>query len=195
MSTPRVLLIGGSSHLGKSTLAAHLAERLGGAARSTDRLARHPGRPWAAPGAEVPPHVAEHYATLSEAALMASVLAHYRRLAPDIAALVHGHPAAEPPLVLEGSALLPGTAAPLLGPDVRGIWLLAAPGLIGARIRAESRAAEADTPARRLIEAFLARSLAFDAFLREEVRRLRLPALEVDAAASPEALADAVLAA
>lgn len=40
----RVILIGGSSHVGKSTLAQYQAAKLGWNYRSTDKLARHPGR-------------------------------------------------------------------------------------------------------------------------------------------------------
>ncbi len=42
----RVILIGGSSHAGKSTLGQAIAAKLGWSYRSTDKLARHPGRPW-----------------------------------------------------------------------------------------------------------------------------------------------------
>ena len=40
----RVILIGGSSHVGKSTLAQSLASKLGWRYISTDSLARHPGQ-------------------------------------------------------------------------------------------------------------------------------------------------------
>ena len=42
----RVILIGGTSHAGKSTLGLSLAEKLGWDYLATDSLARHPGRPW-----------------------------------------------------------------------------------------------------------------------------------------------------
>ncbi|MEK1850498.1 MAG: hypothetical protein AAAC48_01095 [Phyllobacterium sp.] len=42
----RVILIGGSSNVGKSTVADALAEKLGRCCVSTDSLAKHPGRPW-----------------------------------------------------------------------------------------------------------------------------------------------------
>ena len=45
MSLIRVLLIGGPSHTGKSTLAETLAAELGWNHVSTDSMARHPGRP------------------------------------------------------------------------------------------------------------------------------------------------------
>lgn len=44
--TLSTILIAGTSHVGKSTLAGLLSERLRCEAISTDSLARHPGRPW-----------------------------------------------------------------------------------------------------------------------------------------------------
>ena len=62
----RVILIGGSSHAGKSPLGLSLAAKFGWSYRSTDKLARHPGRPWVSANKKaIPEHVAEHYGTLS----------------------------------------------------------------------------------------------------------------------------------
>jgi adenylate kinase family enzyme len=66
----RVILIGGSSRIGKSTLAESLAMKLGWRHISTDSLARHPGRPWRAKPESVPLHIAEHYLSLSTNALI-----------------------------------------------------------------------------------------------------------------------------
>ncbi len=55
----KVLLIGGTSHVGKSTLAARLASSLGWSTRSTDQLARHPGRPWRDDASPLPADVVE----------------------------------------------------------------------------------------------------------------------------------------
>jgi hypothetical protein len=95
----RVLLIGGTSHAGKSTLAQAIAERLGWQYRSTDKLARHPGRPWAPEGGAVPDHVADHYRSLSVDELLADVLCHYAgNVWPLARALIatHAQDATEP---------------------------------------------------------------------------------------------------
>lgn len=63
MPDPKVILLGGTSHAGKSTLARAVASSLGWRTLSTDQLARHPGRPWALPPQFVPTHVDEHYRT------------------------------------------------------------------------------------------------------------------------------------
>ena len=61
----RVILISGPSHAGKSTLAHSLSLKLGWSRKSTDKLARHPGRPWTINQKPVPEHVTEHYLSLS----------------------------------------------------------------------------------------------------------------------------------
>lgn len=56
-----IILIGGTSHTGKSTLAEFLAAELESINISTDKLALHPGRPWKERPEEIPLHVKEHY--------------------------------------------------------------------------------------------------------------------------------------
>jgi 2-phosphoglycerate kinase len=179
---PRVLLIGGSSHSGKSTLAARLAERPGWTLASTDRLARHPGRPWVPAPYELPPHVRDHYRGLSVEELLAAVVGHYARVWPLAEALIRRH--AEDPiaerLVLEGSALWPPAVAALRIPTVSAVWLTAGPDLFEARILSGSGYGAAPPEDRLLIEKFLARTIAFDRAMTREAARLGLPSLMVD---------------
>src|SRR5436853_7820845 len=99
----RVMLIGGPSHAGKSTLAQALAARLGWRCMSTDRLARYPGRPWGG----VPAHVAEHYRALSPDELIDDVIRHYARMWPAIRSVIAAHAGdhSTERLILEGSAI------------------------------------------------------------------------------------------
>ena len=193
----RVVLIGGTSHVGKSTLAQALAERLGWASRSTDQLARHPGRPWRPPGEDVPAHVAEYYLDLTDEARLASVLAHYRNIWPLAEALVRRHgkdPSAER-LVLEGSALWPEQAAALTLPSAAAVWLTGSAALVEDRIRRESHYDGADRRGRAMIDAFIERSLRFDRLMMDEVRRLGLAHLEVAGNTDVDVLADRCLSA
>ena len=187
----RVLLIGGSSHLGKSTLAAGLADRLGWEARSTDKLARHPGRPWAEPPAEVPPHVEEHYLTLTDDARFASVLLHYESVVWPLAEALIGEHARGPSLILEGSAILPA----LVGrrPGVTAVWLTGDDDLIHARIAAGSRYADRSRDGQAMIAAFAARSLRFNSLIVREVDRLGLVRIDVAADATVADLIELVL--
>jgi 2-phosphoglycerate kinase len=192
-----VALIGGTSHAGKSTTARAVAARLGGEALSTDKLARHPGRPWPTPTWVVPDHVAEHYRTLTPEELIASVLAHYGRMWPMARDLIEARVADvnAAPLVLEGSALWPDLVAELDLPGVRAVWLTADDALFDARIRRESRLEEADAAGRQLIERFAARTRLYNARMLEQARLLGLPLVEVTAAMSEDEVTDAVLAA
>ncbi|CAL9497717.1 hypothetical protein SUDANB121_03389 [Nocardiopsis dassonvillei] len=192
----RVILIGGTSHTGKSTAAQALAGRLGFSHAATDHLARHPGRPWRTPDREVPPHVAEHYGTLPLDGLIDSVLAHYERLWPRIEATVAEHASGGGPgLVLEGSALWPTRVAGLASPHTGAVWLTAPDDLLRERVHAGSGRSTASPEERHLIDAFLARTLRFQELMRAEAERLRLTELPVDGSRTAGQTADAVLAA
>jgi gluconate kinase len=187
----RVILIGGTSNLGKSTLATALSRRLGWPQRSTDTLARHPGRPWPAELVAARPHVEEHYRTLDVDQLMTSVLTHYRStIWPLAEALLSER---DGPLILEGSALLPELVVPLRLPGVSAIWLTGDDALIAARIHADSGYDEADAAGRALIDKFTARSQAFNTLTIAEVQRLGLAGVAVDETSTVEALADTCL--
>jgi 2-phosphoglycerate kinase len=187
-------MIGGTSHTGKSTVAEEVAGRLGFEHRSTDLLARHPGRPWRTPEREVPPHVAEHYATLGVDELIDSVLAHYERLWPRIEELVAEHATSGPGLVLEGSALWPERVATLDVPRTAAVWLTVGEDVVRARIRAGGRYDEASVGERALMDTFLARSVRYQELMVEAVDRLGLPRVDVEDGMSVPDVADAVLA-
>lgn len=186
----RVLLIGGSSHSGKTTAAELLAARLGWELISTDRMARHPGRPWPSGASPVPPHVASHYLGLPDEALLASVLGHYRDLWPAIEDLVRRRAGdlATRRLVLEGSALWPESVAALPLPRVSAIWLTATDDVFTARIYAGSRYADADAQEKTLADRFLARTLRFDRAMMADIKALGLPFIDVTHAAGADEL-------
>jgi hypothetical protein len=192
----RVALIGGTSHVGKSTTAQALAARLGWACVSTDRLARHPGRPWSTATFTLPTHVVEHYRTLTPEALTDAQLAHYRNMWPLVIERIEAALTEDgEPLVLEGSGVLPGRVAALGRPDVRAVWLTAAPGLIEARVRRESNFGGQAPDVQAMIAKFIGRSQLYDAEVIGEVRALGLPLVEVTEAMLPEKVMEAALAA
>lgn len=176
----KVILIGGTSHVGKSTLARDLAARLGWEVISTDSLARHPGRPWG--GLEARPHVAEHYRTHDVEQLIGSVLGHYRRLWPMVRDLIEtrlNDPSASP-LVLEGSALWPEQVADLGFDGVAAIWLTGSDALFEARIKAESRHHAAAPEQREMIDKFIGRTKRYNDEMMRHVQRLKLRSLDVE---------------
>ena len=189
MDDIRVILIGGTSHTGKSTLAGRLAKRPDWTHVSTDSLARHPGRPWGATGAR--PHVAKHYLELSEGELLRSVLVHYRNVWPLIERLVETHATDKtaPRLVLEGSGLLPENVVLLRMPGVAAIWLTGDETLFRSRIYKESIYERQEPQQRKMIDAFVTRTENFDRTMMDAVRTLKLPFLVVRDGGSIEDLA------
>ncbi|NUP23080.1 MAG: hypothetical protein HOZ81_44880 [Streptomyces sp.] len=189
-----MVLIGGTSHTGKSTVARAVADRLGFDCRSTDKLARHPGRPWRTAEWEPPPHVAEHYATLDVDELIRSVLDHYARLWPRIEELIADRATADAPgLVLEGSALWPARVAGLTtDPRTRAVWLTADETVLRERMRASAGYDELPDPERYLVDKFLARAGRFQSLMAEAVDARGLACIDTDGRSVGE-LADRVM--
>lgn len=196
MHEVRVILIGGTSNAGKSTVAQAVAERLGFEVLSTDKLARHPGRPWRTPRWEVPAHVAEHYGSLTVDELITSVLGHYERLWPRIEDLVTAHATGDggrAGLVLEGSGLWPVRVAKLTVPRTAAVWLTADDTVLRARVRAAGRYEAATEEERHLMDRFLARTERYQTLMLDAVDRLGLDRVDVGGRSVAE-LADSVLA-
>ena len=178
----RVILIGGSSHVGKSTLSQSLAADLRWARISTDRLARHPGRPWKPIPQKVPDHVAEHYLSLSVDELLDDVLRHYRiNVWSKVEAIVvpHASGAYTTGLVLEGSALWPDFVTRLLSDRVAALWLTADDELFRQRIHDESQYRSRSSGERVMIDKFLDRTLVYNSRMVEAVSRHGLNLVDV----------------
>ena len=193
----RVFLIGGTSHTGKSTLAQALASRLGWHYRSTDKLARHPGRPWQVPPKQVPDHVADHYRSLDVDALIADVVRHYRdNVWPLVEEIVAAH-ASDPTtdrLVLEGSAILPELAITLQQHNIAAIWLTAGDECLAERMYSESHYGTKSPREKYLIDKFLQRTWHFNRRIVDTVERLGLACVDVEPRVSLETLVDVCLA-
>ncbi len=179
----RVLLIGGSSHVGKSTLAQSLATHLGWIYCSTDKLARHPERPWQNKGQVVSKHVADHYLLLLANELIADVLRHYNdNVWPLIEdnALAHSLDASANTLVIEGSAILPELAVTFCFDSIDAIWLTASNELFKRRIYVASQYETKSACDKKMIDKFLARALLYNEQMMASVNRLGLMSVDVE---------------
>ena len=190
----RVILIGGSSHVGKSTLSLSLAEKLGGRYLSTDSLARHPGRPWVSANKNyISEHVVEHYKTLSIDALFLDVLSHYEKnVLPQVEAIVHSHllDLSTECLIIEGSALYPTVVTNLVKDNsVKAIWLTASERLFRNRILSESNFDNVGEDEKYLIQKFLDRTLLYNDRMNKEVDRLDFLCLDVESVTTIDELA------
>ncbi|MGQ5651793.1 hypothetical protein ACUJ8H_17275 [Streptomyces sp. EKR5.2] len=193
-----MVLIGGTSNVGKSTVAQVVAEKLGFECLSTDRLARHPGRPWRTPEWEVPAHVSEHYGSLTVGELITSVLGHYERLWPRIEELITAYTAegsGRKGLVLEGSALWPVRVARLQVPRTAAVWLTTDDALVRARVHAAGRYEAATSEEQHLMDKFLARTERYQTLMIDAIDRLGLDRIDAGGGQSAAELADTVLAA
>ncbi|MCD4738302.1 MAG: 2-phosphoglycerate kinase [Anaerolineae bacterium] len=192
----RVILIGGTSHVGKSTLAHSIALKLGWRHISTDKLARHPGRPWRMKPKTVPEHVAEHYLSLSVDELITDVLLHYKNnVWPMIESLVVSHSTdlSTDCLVMEGSALWPELVVSLKLDNISAIWLTANNDLFEKRIYNESQYKEKTLREKAMIDKFLKRTLVYNERMMDAVNRIGLLSLDLEMSSSPEELSDMCL--
>ena len=178
----KMILIGGSSNVGKSRVAGALAGKLGWRCISTDSLARHPGRPWRQSNKKVPNHVAEHYLSLKANELLESVILHHRKMSPLVAELVRAtvHDVGMEKLVLEGSALWPFITSGHRMKEVGAVWLTASPDTLRARIYEGSGFLNANEQNRGMISRFLERTLLFDRKTAELVSEHGCKVLDVD---------------
>ena len=192
----RIILIGGSSHVGKSTLGKFLAAKLSWNYLATDSLARHPGRPWASANGGVKNHVAEHYRTLSVESLLTDVLAHYQiNVLPQVEALVHSHASdlSTECWIVEGSALYPSLVVDLVNNSVRAIWLAGSDLLFQTRIFRQSNYDRLDKDKQYLVQKFCDRTLLYNRRMQEEVKRRGLISINVESTSTVEQLADRCL--
>ena len=193
----RIVLIGGSSHAGKSAIAQSLASHLGWSYRSTDKgLAPHPGRPWQVKPREVPKHVADHYLSLSVDELITDVLRHYKdNVWPLIKDIVTSHATdlSTDRLILEGSAILPELVVALTLDNTAAIWLTASNELFEQRIYSTSQYETKSPREKKMIDKFLERTWQYNDRMMATVKRLGLVSMDVENASSVNELTSTII--
>jgi 2-phosphoglycerate kinase len=188
---PKLILIGGASHTGKSTLARSLADHLNWNYCSTDKLARHPGRPWQTQLTDIPQHVVDHYQLLSSTELIEDVLNHYRQnVWPQIEQIVNNAATniAESGTIIEGSALLPELVNTLKFANITSIWLTASNEFLRHRIYLSSQYISKSPLEQMLIDKFWKRNCLYNDRLIDTIDRLGFVSLNVSAVVTPSEL-------
>ena len=166
-----------------------LAAKLGWTQISTDKLARHPGRPWKPEPQQVPDHVAEHYLSLSVRELIEDVLHHYKvNVWPQVEAIVTATATAtsKERIIVEGSALWPEFVAALDIANLAAVWLTASDAVFEQRIRAASQYRTKSQRDRMMVDKFLKRSLLYNAQMMDAIRQHGLVSVDVNAASVDE---------
>lgn len=169
------ILIAGTSHVGKSTLADLLSARLGWQAISTDSLARHPGRPWPS----IPAPVEEYYAQLSAETIHWFLKIHHQNIWPLIRTMIDSRSGTGTATIFEGAALRPELISPLLGGTVTGVFLHAGNDFLLERMRSQARYEDATAGQRRIMDAFIERSLRENTDMLASAQQHRLPVVDV----------------
>ena len=169
------VLIAGTSHAGKSTLAASIGNALGWQVVSTDKLARHPGRPWPT----APQYIIEYYSLLSDEAIYKFLLHHHANMWPGIQRLINDHREQDTPLVLEGSALRPEYLATLGSNEASVVYLYSDSDFLRERMYHQSRYHELDRGHRGIVDKFVDRSLRDNKETREAARLHGLLTIDV----------------
>ena len=170
-------------------MADSLAAKLRWTQISTDKLARHPGRPWKPEPQPVPDHVAEHYLSLSVRELIEDVLHHYRvNVWPQVETIVTATATdtSKERIIVEGSALWPEFVATLDVANLVAIWLTASDAVFEQRIRAASEYRTKSQRERMMVDKFLARSLLYNAQMMDAIRQHGLVSMDVNAASVDE---------
>lgn len=190
MTETKVILIGGTSHAGKSTLAQYATAKLNWNYLSTDKLARHPGKPWIQANKKIiPEHVVEHYRNLSPEELFVDVISHYQKnVLPQVENIVRS----EEYLIVEGSALWPELVANLVNENgVKAIWLTAGYRLFQNRIYNQSNFNHLISEDQKyLIEKFLDRTFLYNKRMMELVKNLGFVSIDVESTSTVEELAN-----
>lgn len=176
----KLLFIDGVSHVGKSTIAQSISDYVGDSFLgynyiSTDKLARHPGRPWQPQLTDIPKDVIEHYQSLTADELVENVLNHYRtNVWPIIENIVTAHATdiSSGQIAIEGSALLPDLVNNLNFDNTSSLWLTASNEFLKQRIYLSSQY-EIKSPYCLLNERIIA-----------DVDRLGLVSLNIEAAST-----------
>jgi 2-phosphoglycerate kinase len=180
----KAVLITGTSHVGKTTLATRLADAMGGTAISTDGLARHPGRPWT----DIPKPVVDFYQLLPAETIYWFLRVHHENMWPALRRMIDDHVCAGSNFVLEGSALRPEYVAPLLCDEIAGICLHAPDAFLRTRMQREAGYLQAGDADRSVMDKFIERSLRDNAEIYDSARRHGLVLVDVSETNSTEKL-------
>ncbi len=185
---PTGLLILGTSHVGKSTIAARLGQATKWPVIATDSLGRHPGRPWTG----VPEPVLAFYVHLTGDTIDWFLRAHHQNMRPLIGAAIATARAAGHGFIMEGSALRPEYLDGWNIGEALTVCLYARPDMLRERIRAQSAYTTRSDRTRLCIDKFAERSIRDGQALVASARRHRVPVFEVRDQAAADRVVEAL---
>lgn len=168
------VLILGTSHVGKSTCAGELSDVFAWPVISTDKLGRHPGRPWTG----VPGPVTEFYLNLSDEAVYWFLRVHHENMRPVIRTVIRDARRGGC-FILEGAALRPEYLADWDVGDALIVCLHADETVLRERISAGARYSERSRETKLAIDMFIERSLRENVALVDAAKQYGLKLIDV----------------
>lgn len=184
------LLITGTSHCGKSTLAQRVGAALGWRIMSTDKMGRHPGRPWPS----IPAPVEEYYENLTDETIYWFLRVHHTNMWPLLAREIEAQVTTGGGFVLEGSALRPESIATLHHPGVAAVCLHADQSFLAQRMRRESGYQSKSEREKFVIDKFIARSLRDSTESTESARVHGIPLVDIGQSDALEKISEQLVA-
>jgi len=188
MSMPKVILIGGSPRVGKSTAAALLASKLLRPCISTDDIGEAlqsvldigPMKGYPYP---------DYYAMRTTQQLIDDIISYHKELEPAIASLVQKHAAWGDPIVMEGWALYPELVRRIENEKVFSVWLIAGEGLLEQRARKSTSFSENET----VVANYLARSHWHNKTMLEQCKAGNRNYIRVELGMTTEEIVEGIL--
>lgn len=190
----RIILIGGAPMSGKTSGAVAMARALDRVVISTDDLGAA-ARAVTSPDihgdlhALAGPDLVARYARCAPDELVEQARRAHRDLWPAIEAVARAHASWARPAVIEGWAVLPAAVRRLGLDSLAAIWIGVPDPVIEARVRADATFLSGSPHTARAIEHFIARSVAFGRWLRQEAVGAGLPFLDLAGDETPELVA------
>ena len=172
---PRGLLLLGTSHVGKSTSAVRIGEALAWPVTSTDKLGRHPGRPWM----DVSDAVIEYYLRLSDDTIHWFLLVHHQNMRFIVGETIKAARRTGRGFVLEGAALRPEYLADWETEGLAAVCLWAEGAVVRERIKAAAEYSRRSDETQQAIEKFAERSVRENAAIAEAAERLGIRVVDV----------------
>jgi len=182
MSYPRVILIGGAPMSGKTTVARVLAAKLGYGCISTDDLGEAIR---AVTAKDSHPHLhpmdgydyKEYYVTRSVEALITDISQEHRAMWPAVQSVICKHATWGEPTVMEGWSLWPEWVTQLQLPSVHALWFVAQEETLHERLLQAAEFYGGASDEETMIRHYLARSVWYNARLKEAVNEFALPSI------------------
>ncbi|MNX92574.1 hypothetical protein D3C86_1247230 [compost metagenome] len=121
----------------------------------------------------------EYYAQLSAETIHWFLKIHHQNIWPLIRTMIDSRSGTGAPAIFEGAALRPELISPLLGSTVAGVFLHAGNDFLLERMRSHAQYEDATADRRRIMDAFIERSLRENTDMLASAQEHHVPVVDV----------------